>query len=281
MYRAIRIRALILGGLVIAGFLVTEAVAIVVAPTAVYMSHRSPSASVTLFNPGTVPEEVSVEAVFGYPATDEDGNIYLLVAEDSASDPRSAAPWIQAFPRRVVVAPGARQIIRVVGRPPADLPEGEYWSRLVFTSRGQQIPVGGVPDTMDIRIGLNLEVRTIIASTYRKGDVHTGVRVEELDPVLRSDSLVIMPRLVREGNAAYIGQLEVRLEDPAGATAAEWQAQVAVYRELQRRLAWDVSHLPSGRYTLRLRLATDRDDIPREHRLATEPVERVLEVVKP
>jgi hypothetical protein len=281
MSRAIRIRALIVAGLLIGALLVTEGVAIVVAPTAVYMNHRSPSASVTLFNPGTAPEEVSVEAVFGHPATDEEGNLYLYVSEDPQSDPRSAAPWIQAFPRRVVVAPGTRQIIRIVGRPPADLPDGEYWSRLVFTSRGQQIPVAGVPDTADIRVGLRLEVRTVIASTYRKGEVQTGVRIEGLDPVIRPDSLVLMPRLVQEGNAAYIGRLEVRLEDPSGATAAEWQAQVAVYRELQRRLAWDVSHLPAGSYTLRLRLSTDRDDIPREHRLATEPVERALEVVKP
>jgi hypothetical protein len=274
-------RLLVSGGLLLAGLLVTEAVAIVVAPTAVYMNHRSPSASVTLFNPGTVPEEVSVEAVFGYPATDEEGNMYLFVSEDPASDARSAAPWIQAFPRRVVVAPGARQIIRIVGRPPADLPDGEYWSRLVFTSRGQRVPVGGAVDTTEVRVGLDLEVRTIIASAYRKGEVQTGVRVEGLEPVIHGDSLVIRPRLIRDGNAAYIGRLEARLDDRDGRTAAQWQAQVAVYRELERRLAWDVSHLPAGQYTLRLRLSTDRDDIPREHRLQADPVELVREVVKP
>jgi hypothetical protein len=275
------LRILFLLALLLGGTLAGEAVAIVVAPTAVYMTQRTPSASVTLFNPGTVPEEVSVEVLFGFPETDDEGNLFLWLAEEGSDDPRSAADWIQAFPRRLVVPPGGRQVIRIMARPPDDLPEGEYWSRLAFTSVGQQVPVEGVPDTAAVRVGVDLRVRTVIAGTFRKGEVATGLRVEDFEPLILGDSLELAPRLVREGNGAYIGRMEVRLEDAGGNALREWEGQVAVYDELRRRLRYDVADLPPGSYRLRLSFSTDREDIPREHQLQGEAVEVVREVAKP
>ena len=59
----------------LAGTLVTDGLAIVVAPTAVYLTERTPGAAVSLYNPSEVPEEVSVDVIFGYPTTDEQGNV--------------------------------------------------------------------------------------------------------------------------------------------------------------------------------------------------------------
>ena len=150
--------------LLLLGGLTTEAVAIVVAPTAIYLTAEDRAAVIQLYNPSTQPEEVSVDAVFGYPATDEDGRIGLRMSEEG--DPRSAADWIQVLPRRLVVPPGERRAVRLLARPPVELRDGEYWTRLIFTSRGQSIPVGGGDDG-GVRVGLGLEVRTVIALTYR------------------------------------------------------------------------------------------------------------------
>jgi P pilus assembly chaperone PapD len=273
------LRALSLTVALSLGVLLAEAVAIVVAPTAVYITDREPSAAITLYNPSNDPEEVTVETLFGYPTTDADGRLYLHV-DSAGDDPRSAARWIQALPRRVVVPPGERRVVRLLARPPAGAPDGEYWSRLVFTSRAQRLPLAGA-DTAQVSVGLNMQVRTIISVTYRKGEVGTSVSVEEFQPEIQGDTLFMRPALIRGGAGAFIGRMDVRLLDADGSEAAAWSEQVAVYRDYSRRYAYDVSGLPAGTYRIVLRLTTERDDIPAADRLVADPVEVTAEVVRP
>lgn len=266
--------------LLLGGALVTDLTAVLVAPTAVYLTDRQPGGSVTLYNPTETPEEISVGVQFGYPATDEAGGVEMIMDPES-DDPRSAAGWIRVLPRRLVVPPGERRIVRILAQPPVDLPRGEYWSRLVITSRGQQLPVEGSPDSSAVTVGLNMAVRTVIAATFRKGEVGTGVEVRGFEPRIESDMLVMRPEFVRQGEAAYIGLLELSLVAADGDVVRTWSSQIAAYRDYQRRFAYDVSDLPSGDYELVLRLSTERDDIDPADRLATVPVELSAPIALP
>ena len=261
-----------------AGLVVQELAAIVVAPTALYLTDGRPASAVTLYNPSDVPEEVTVEARFGYPTTDAEGRVRLELA-DSVDDPRSSADWIQALPRRLVVPPGERRVVRVLARPPADLPDGEYWTRLVLTSRGQRLPVAS-GDSGNLRVGLDLAIRTIIAVTYRKGEVRTGVAVDDFEPRVEGDSLVVRPNLTRREEGAFVGRLDFSLVDAEGEIVREWVEQVAVYRTYHRRYAYDVSSVGPGRYELRLRLGTDREDIQAADRLPATPVDVSARVLR-
>lgn len=276
--RAFRVLALTL--LLWGTAVLTEAVAIVVAPTAVYLTDRSPASAVTLFNPSNVPEEVSVDVLFGYPTTSDDGNLYLHL-DSTSTDARSAAEWIQALPRRLVVPPGERRVVRLLARHPAGTPDGEYWARLLLTSRGQSIPVGDMADSSAVQVGLALEVRTIIAVTYRKGVVETSLSVGEFAPEIVGDSLILRPELQRGGVGAYIGRMEVRLATLDGQELRRWEEQVAVYRTYHRRYAYDVADVEPGTYQVLLRFTTDREDIAPAHRLQTPPMAVAAEVVRP
>lgn len=263
------------------GSAATRVMAIAVAPTAVYVSDARPASAVTLYNPSTTAEEVSVEVIFGYPTTDEEGRVRLAV-DTASEDPRSAVDWIRVLPRRLVVPPEERRVVRLLARPPADTPDGEYWARLVFTSRGQEIPVDAPPDSVSgVRVGLSLEVRTIIALAYRKGEVTTGLQVDGFAPEIQGDSLVVWPDMIRQGDGAYIGRLVFSLLDEEDQEVRTWEEQVAVYREYRRRYAYPVQDLPAGRYRLVMRLSTDREDIPESDRLVTVPVELTAELLKP
>lgn len=247
--------------------------AIVVAPHAVFIDHRTRSGSLTLVNSGDRPEEVIVEPIFGYPTSDSAGRVYVYLEPDSATAAatgRSAAQWIRAFPRRAVVEPGQRQVVRLLAEPPPDLPDGEYWSRLVVTS--QAVQGGGMPDTNGVRVGLSLRVRTVVALTYRKGDLTTGVAVHDLEASFSNDSLLVRPRLERLGEGAFLGRLEVQVVDSFGEVVHEVDQNVAVYTSLHRFFAYRMPELPPGEYLIRLRLDTNRDDVPREVILPAEPV---------
>ncbi|GBD32481.1 MAG: hypothetical protein KatS3mg081_1647 [Gemmatimonadales bacterium] len=254
--------------------------AVLVAPHAVFIDHRTRSGQIVLVNNGSEPEEVSIELVFGYPATDSSGNIGIRFIEDPGPEYPSAAGWIRAFPQRLRVLPGQRQVVRLLATPPPELPDGEYWSRLIVTSRGGEVPVA-TPENAAVRAGVSLITRTVISVTYRKGPLRTGVVLEDFRPSVSGDSLIAWVALRREGNAAYLGSVVFRLLDSGGSERARWETPVAVYYDLNRRFAFPLEGLPAGSYRLALRVSTDREDIPREHVLPAAPIERSAAVEIP
>src|SRR5205814_1588055 len=208
--------------------------------------------------------------LFRSPTTDSAVRITLdtLLADSTVS----ALRWIQAFPRRLTVGPRERQTVRLLARPPAGLPDGEYWLRLVIAAQAGRVPITGVADTTAIQIGLTLEVRTIIGVNYRKGPVSTGVTLSNLRAEVVGDSLITRARIERRGNAAFIGTIRETLVDSAGAVHGQmsgdsivpsYQSPVGVYFTMQPRIASVVAKpgLPRGRYWLRYEIVTDREDL--------------------
>src|SRR5262245_9412147 len=201
---------------------------VMIAPHAIVIDARTRSGSVTLYNPTSEPAEVTISVIFGYPVTDSAGNISLYAPERPDSGAPSAADWIQAFPRRLTVMPLERQLVRLLARPAATLPDGEYWARLVVATKGGVIPVSGV-DTTRISVGLNLEVRSVLGVYYRKGAVRTGLRVSGLRGTVQGDSLVARVRLERQGNAAFLGTIHGTLVDSTGAARGQFEMPLGVF----------------------------------------------------
>jgi P pilus assembly chaperone PapD len=253
--------------------------AIVVAPHHVFIDHRTRSGVLYLFNPGDRPEEVTVELVFGYPVSDSAGNVSVQLIEDPSPEEPSAAGWMRAFPRRARVAPGQRQAVRLLAQPPLSLADGEYWTRVVVASRPTEPPVTAA-DT-GVRVGLTLEVRTVIPVTYRKGAVSTGVDVTGLQTAVEGDSVVVRVGMRRLGSAAYLGTMRLALRDTLGVARAEWDQHVAVYHDLLRRASLPVAGLPPGTYNLHLRIDTERSDLEARNVLSAQPLEAIWGVRLP
>ena len=238
-----------------------EAQGVMVAPHAVYIDHRVRSGSVLLYNPGTEPVEVTISTLFGYPTTDSTGAIVLRTVDAPDSTLPSALAWIQAFPRRLTVAPLERQMVRLLARPPVGLADGEYWVRLMIAAKAGQIPVAGVSDTTAIQVGLTLEVRTVIGIAYRKGPVTTRVALSKLRAQLVGDTLFTWSRLERQGNAAFVGTVRGSVVDSTGATRASFASPLGVYFTMEPRIASIVGKLPRGRYWLRYEVVAEREDL--------------------
>ena len=262
-----------LAGALAAAPAVLPAQGVLVAPPGIFIDHRARTGSFELYNPNAEPIEVSISTIFGYPVTDSLGNLTLMTAEAPDSAQPSAAAWLEAYPRRLLLRPHERQRVRLLARPPAGLPDGEYWTRLIVATRGGHIPVAGAPaDTSGIRIGLTLEMRTIVAAFYRKGALRTGVALSDVRAGVVGDSLVVRARLTRQGNAAFLGTVRGRLVDSAGQQVAGFATPLGVYYALEPRFTAAVGALPPGRYTLRLEVASDRDDLARGALLRTSTV---------
>lgn len=244
--------------------------AVYVAPTAVFMDDRSDAAQVTIGNSGDTPEEATVELKFGFPDADSAGTPFVRIVDDPGPGYPSAADWIRAYPQRVRLAPRSQQVVRLLARPPADLPDGEYWTRLIVTGRGASIPVQGADS--GLRAGVNLVIRLVASVTYRKGKASTGVAVRDLGAEAEGDSLTVWAHLERLGNAAFLGTADVEVVAGPDSVVRRWSSALAVYVPMRRRFAFPLDSLAPGDYRIRLRLRTERPDLPADRVLQAPTV---------
>jgi hypothetical protein len=254
--------------------------AVLVAPHALFLSDRSRSGQIYLVNQGNTAEEVIIALQFGYPETDSAGAMRIRLVERPEPGAPSAAEWLRAFPRRVLVEAGQRQAVRIQATPPANLPDGEYWSRLIVTSQAQPPSAAGRDSA--VRAGVTFALRTITSITFRKGVVQTGVRLDSLSARLTADSLETWIGLAREGNAAFLGSLRFELRDSTDRVVREWgTTPIAVYYRLLRRFDLPVDSLAPGSYRLFALVSTARQDIAPQHVLPALPIEQSVGIHLP
>lgn len=232
---------------------------VLVAPPGVFIDHRTRSGSLELYNPNPVPAEVTISTIFGYPVTDSTGQLSLYTRENPDSTAPSAAAWIHAYPRRLVLQPNARQTVRLQGRPPPNLRDGEHWTRLVIAAKTGPVP-DSLADTSAIRVGLSFEVRTVIGVWYRKGATTTALQLTDMTVAARADSVDLRLSLERQGNAAFLGMMRATVQDATGKQVGNLERQVAVYYALGPLFTIPVGNLLPGTYTVRATISTDRSD---------------------
>jgi hypothetical protein len=250
--------------------------ATMIAPHALFIDHRVRSTALYIHNPDDQPVEIQVELIYGFPQGDGEGGVHVFLEENPAPEEPSCASWVRALPRRVVLQPGERQTIRLLARPPAGLPDGEYWSRVLIrsTSVGR---VEELEETEGVQVGLNLSTRTIISLNYRKGPVTTGIEVPQLRGWMDGNAVFLSMDLKRRGNAAWLGQVDVVMLDEGGEEIMRWDRALAVYRDYHRDLELTLDPPASpGDYTLSLRFSTEREDLPPEGILPSEEILRSM-----
>lgn len=225
-----------------------------IAPTAIYMDERNTTERIVIMNTSQEPVEVDIELLFGYPSTDELGNVYFKQPAADNDQP-SAVEWIRIYPRFFVLAPGARQTVRFAARPPEDLPNGEYWARPAIVA--QHPSVFSTQTDHSITTQLNLRNRTIIALNYRNGAIRTGIIVEDLLAELVEGEITITVQLQRLGNAAYLGHYEVFVADSYGNTLKTEKKEIAVYNNQMRAFRFNAYGLNPGQYNVELNIFTN------------------------
>lgn len=235
--------------------------AVTVSPTALYLSARAPSALLTLVNTGSLPEEIELSFGFGYPVADSAGVLRVDIVDSATAGEPSLAGWLRAFPRRLVLQPGQRQVVRVTMVAPVGLPDGEYWGRVLVRSRGGEPPIE--QSEGQVKMQLSLETTFATAVFYHKGDVRTAIGIPYVAARRVADGVECTIDLQREGNAAFLGRVRAELVDSAGVRVAEYEDVVAVYRALRRRFVLtSAAPMPAGALTVRYLVDTERPDLP-------------------
>jgi fimbrial chaperone protein len=250
-----------------------QAAAVAVSPNALYIDHRTRSGTLTLFNPGSLPEEITLSFAYGYPRSDAEGRITVPLDSVAPAGEPSVLPWVRAFPRRLRLEPGQRQVVRILVSPPAGLAPGEYWGRIRIHSTGGQPPIEQTVDG-NVRTSVSVAMEIVAPVNYRNGDVRTGVRVRQKAVRATPEGAELTLDLEREGNAAFIGRVRAQLVAPDGRVVAEAEDGVAVYRDLRKVVLVPLAEArPLRGYRVSFTLDTERPDLPPESVLSAPPVD--------
>jgi P pilus assembly chaperone PapD len=237
---------------------------ILVAPTVVVLTDKNRTARLDINNPGSTPQEVTVGFAWGLPESDSVGNVRVILQDSNITDTKSAIEWIKAFPRQMVIPPNGTQVIRFVATPPKGLADGEYWGRVVVRSKEGQKEIPTATTDGGITTKLNMIMQTAIMIKYRTGSLSSEVEVTGTTAQKTDSTVCVTIDLASKGNVSYVGVMTCRLLDASKKEISRAQTDLAVYRELRRRVELPLKG-STGHCTVEVSVTTDgRTDIAPE-----------------
>lgn len=246
---------------------------VIVAPTILFMSNQSSFGAFVVMNRSNARQEVSISFRFGYPESDSLGNIEMHYDDSLMAREHSCQPWLKGFPQKFIVNPGQQQIVRLLITAPPNIPDGEYWTRLITSSTPQARTIDTVKTGITANITFVLQqVTTVI---YKKGYANTTVDIPDLRAVHDSTSMNLLANVSRGGNSPFFGKMTVAVKDRAGNTVYSNEQVLAIYTaESTVKFAVPLSDLRSGVYTAEVKLESERNDIPGEDLLRVPTVDK-------
>lgn len=195
---------------------------LMVHPTRIVLEKDQRSAQLEIINNSNEPGTYRITLVNR--RMDENGGFSM--AETPAPGEQFADGMLRYSPRRVILAPGASQVIRIMTRKPADLATGEYRSHLLFAKQADPAGPNSVETADDksgtIGVALTALIGISIPVIVREGDTAATVSLSNLalSKPSAGQPLVVSLDMQRSGNQSVYGDLTVSFA-PAGEAAHE------------------------------------------------------------
>jgi hypothetical protein len=209
---------------------------VLVAPTVVFLSNDSRTGRMMLQNLGDTPQEVSVFFSFGLPTADSLGDVRVRLQDSAITDPKACLDWVRAFPRKLIMPANGSQVVRFVANPPRDLADGEYWARIVVKAQDATSNIPQPTGEGQITTKLNMVMQTAVMLKYRHGDVFCELDLKGATASYQDNQVEVMIDIINLGNASYLGILSCQVVDAQGREVATKSTQLAIYRDMRRRL---------------------------------------------
>ena len=261
---------LIFGALLsLAGALNAQASAgnLMVSPARVVFEGRARSEELILGNTGKEPAVYRIKLI--HMAMTEEGGIKELpdgpdgVTADlqNGMDP---AQLIRYSPHQVTLEPGQSQVLRMMLRKPAQLPDGEYRVHVLFQAVPNELAGGKGPTPPPSQKGLSIHLTPIIGLSIpiiiRNGQASAEAGFANLALEHQGERFFLAADLTRSGNASIYGDLLADFTSAKGTATPNMGVQggLAVYPPLAKRkiripleVPKDFSGFSGGRFHLR------------------------------
>lgn len=201
---------------------------LLVRPTFIFINSPEKSSSITVKNTSDKLLEVNIDFKFGYFTTNPDGNVYLETDETVDQKNTQLLKYIKVFPQNFSLSPEETRTIRLYIDMPSNIEQGEYWARMYLTPK--------YLEKLETKKGKSaIEIVTIvdIPVNYRVGRVFTGILLENVSEIKELDGKVTFNATFKKsGNAAYWGNINVKLLDKLGKIKGSFKKNISVYKAL-------------------------------------------------
>ncbi|NQV41063.1 MAG: hypothetical protein HQ506_01805 [Candidatus Marinimicrobia bacterium] len=253
---------------------------VTISPTSLFVDSQKRFQTLLIMNPSPVAQEIKLSWEFGYPKTDEAGDITFIYNDEEKAAVNSAAEWIRGFPKNFILEPGTRQTIRVTVKAPRGLADGTYWARLKTTSSPMSPPVGSSLDG-GVSANITFQFNQITGVFYRHGDLSTGISIASVRAEVEDNKLQIFSNYSKSGNSPFLGTMAVSVFDANGKNVLTEQNLVSIYYDGLRRLDMDAQNLPGGSYEYEVTFSSGRGDIPDSDIVSAPTVKARGSFIKP
>ncbi len=249
-------------------------------PTELFVKPPNKSAAVVVRNPSTSDIEVWVTFEYSYPVAFDTSGVTFSTAKPEDPDEQSATGWLRSIPQRFTLKGQESQVVRVYCTPPAGLRSGEYWARVVISSKEVKKVTQQKKDQLT-QFKMNLITQSTLPFHFRSGPTTTGVTVREVRAEPAGGKLQLSLLLDRTGNAAFWGRMNTRLLGPKGRVVRTDEFRLVVYKSFQYRTLIDVSGDPPGDYTLEIAIDNKHPGVNSQFRIPCPSVVQRVPFVLP
>lgn len=233
---------------------------VTIAPTNLFIEDQNKFGTYLVLNGSSENQEISIEFLFGYSKTDENGNREWVFSDSTMADQYSIHENVRAFPQNFILPPGQRQVVRLRINAPNDLKDGTYWAR-IRTSAVPETPPVELSSDDAISANITMSVEQVTGLFYKKGDVSTGIEIENIQTNISEENiLTILTDFKRIGNSPFLGTVTASLIDDNDDVLTTF-VSTSIYFDGTLRQAFDISNIPSGEYTVKVQFENRRSDI--------------------
>lgn len=167
----------------------------------------------------------------------EDKSLEYVKEGESLEGLNPAEDMIRFSPRRVVLAPGASQQIRLMLRRPKDLAEGEYRSHFWIQPEAEAVKFNPDPDKKNEK-GPTVQIKMLTGMTVpvfvRNGDLTAAVSFSDVSAAPEGSGVRVKFTLNREGGRSVYGGLKAYCTGNGGSLQTESNG-IAIYTEITKR----------------------------------------------
>lgn len=247
-----------------------------IAPIMLFMDEQNPFGTIMVMNGSEDVQEVSIEFPFGYPVTDDVGNVQMVYDDSTTAEEWGIEDNIRGFPQNFTLQPGQRQVVRLQVRP-QDFVDGMYWSRIRTTSTPQTPEIGETSDE-EITTQISYKFEQVTTAFYKHGEVSTGIDIQSMNVAQNTDTIQFIADVERTGNAPFLGSIELTVRDDNGNTVLERRTSTSIYFDYRQIFEATTNELPAGDYTAEIGFFSQRSDIPQNSLVQMEPISESVNV---
>lgn len=250
---------------------------VTVAPSIVFIDARTGIGNLYLSNKSSLPQEVNIGFVFGYPDADTSGIAIINYRDSVVARTYSLNAFIKAYPRSFLLNANQEQTVRLQVRTKSAAKDAFLFTRLRITS-AQKSPEIAEKSSEAITTQINLKFEQILPVYFRKGNVTTGLRVHDVSTSIKEKKLTALIDVERTGTAPFIGSVKAVLYSGANVEVARFEQTASVFFRVRHKLEIDISKATSGQHRLVITFETKRSDVAPEDLLQAPSVTKEVTV---